>query len=86
MLTGERQARTHRTFGPLPRHNDDALLACCTDASPAKSIADALGMTAACVHVRLVKLEAEGRVKRSKVVGEPGEKGRRRTCWGWTRT
>ena len=85
MLTDERQARTHRTFGPLPRHNDTALLAYCTDARPAKSIADALGMTAACVHVRLVRLEAEGRVKRSEVVSAPGEKGRRRRCWGWTR-
>ena len=86
MLTDERQARTHRTFGPLPRHNDDALMAYCTDARPAKSIADALGMSAANVHLRLVKLEAEGRVKRSTVIGEPGEKGRRRRCWGWTRT
>lgn len=85
MLTDTRSARTHRTFGPLPKHPDSTLLAYCTDARPARSIADALGMSAANVHLRLVKLEREGRVRRSKVISEPGEKGRRRTCWGWTR-
>lgn len=85
MLTDERQARTNRTFGPLPRHSDATLLAYCTDARPARSIAEALGMSAANVHLRLVKLESEGRVTRSKVISEPGEKGRRRACWGWTR-